>query len=187
MFFFLMGLAAIQVIPALVPHASEGENLYLDESFLVPMTLMLALPEILMVFGVAVFLAHAWKRMPWYKMGFNVGQVMLSATFGFMVASVVGGLLGAVLGGVVYAALSALAVNGIVSYVQGTRFLDGLRDTLPFRTVMLASSVLLGAAMNVAIVSRPEIFPPVAMGVIGLQMWYKVQVERLPALAMERT
>ncbi len=183
---FLVGLGALQIIPTLVPHPAgrEGENLFLDEAYLVPMVLALKSYETALIFAAVVFFVHVVQNKSHVKTLFNTIQIAFAAGAGALIGSLIGSLPGAVIGAIVYAAMSALTVGVLLSRLEQRPFKEWLFNDIGFRIAMLVSSLSLGVCMQIAITGYPEIFPLVAMGVVGFQMAYQRarNVGAIPAL-----
>src|SRR5436853_249122 len=107
---FLVGLGALQVIPNVIPHPTgrEIETVFLDESFLIPMILMIHIYEIVLIFGAVVFFTHVIQNKPYSKTLFNTGLIAFGTGAAALIGNALGGIIGALIGAVFYTILSAL-------------------------------------------------------------------------------
>lgn len=170
MILFATGLTAIQVFPILMPGAvNEAEHLNLDETFLVPMILLMGPVLVAAAMGLSVLASHAVSRKVWYKMLFNMGQRMLAAGVSAWVGHLIGGVFGAVAGGMLFAVLTMLAVNGLISVLDHVPLSRRLLADVPLRVVLVSSALVLGVAMA----RTPSMFAPIAFACVGAQMWFQ--------------
>ena len=171
--FFATAIAVLQIMPVLAQWQEKGgEYLHLDEAFLVPMALLLSPLSASTVFILAVLVAGIMQQRTWYKVLFNAAQMGFSAGGGVWLAREIGGLDGAVIGALLYTILTALFVSLVRMFVESVPFTYSLTNQVPLRVVMSLSAIILGVAMITSITDHPEIFPPVAMAVVGAQVWY---------------
>ena len=194
---FTIGLTALQVMPLMLSHEGQGENIHLEEAFLVPMILTLSRVELLIAFGTAVAVGHAWRRRGWLKVSFNAGQYMAAALIAIVAARHLGSRLGsfdtrsivaAVAGGLVFSLASTLFVTWIIMVAQQSGFGEVLLDGRSVRAATWATSlavgVLIASAMRTHLWTLPLAVLPIAM----LQLIYsrafgqyreRRQIERL--------
>ena len=157
---FGIGIAGLQIVPLRVSHEGQGEYLYLEEAFLVPMALYLTPGETLAVLASAVLIGQVWHRRGPLKAAFNVGEMVTAAGAGLAVSRLLGAgtgdlgnraLLAAAVGGLVYAAVSMLLVAGVITAVQRSPYLDIVRDGIVVRLVMWTASLAVGVLLAVAL------------------------------------
>jgi diguanylate cyclase (GGDEF)-like protein/PAS domain S-box-containing protein len=160
---FGVGVAALQVVPLRVSHEGQGENLNLEEAFIVPMALYLTAAETLTVLGLAVVVGEAWHRRGWLKGMFNAGVMVCAAGLGVGASRLIGasagdlsdvGLAGAAVGALVYSAVSMVLVAGVIATVQRTPFTDVVRDGLEVRLVTWTTSIALGVLLAAGLEDR---------------------------------
>jgi diguanylate cyclase (GGDEF)-like protein/PAS domain S-box-containing protein len=164
---FFLVLLAIQLRPRrLLHHGEHALGIQLDELLFVPMAVLLAPPETVLLFALTIGIAQVTQRKGWAKTAFNVGQVMLASGAGLALTSALEGLAGhdlvasvfaAAAGGVVFALVSAAAVAGILSFVQRCPFRSTLIEASGPRLLAVFGSVSLGAIAAVAIQTRPVV------------------------------
>jgi len=171
-------VAVLQVMPVRLPHEGEGENLHLEEAFLVAMVVYLTAPQIVAGLGVAVAVGQLWHRRGWMKALFNTGELMASVAVGTIVAHALGagGVLtdravaAAVAGVFTYSVLSMLAVALIMSVVQRTPFRSGLIEGLGIRVTTWISALAGGVLITIAIEDRSWVLPVATLPIAMLQM-----------------
>ncbi len=172
-------MAVLQVMPVRLSHEGEGENLHLEEAFLVAMVVQLSVPAVVAGLGIAVAIGQLWHRRGWMKTLFNTGELMASVAIGATVAhglGVGGGHLtdraiAAAAGGVfIYSVLSMLAVSLIMSVVQSTPFRSGLIEGLGIRVTTWVSSLAGGVLIAVAIEGRSWMLPVATLPIAMLQV-----------------
>lgn len=165
---FATGLTAIQVFPILMPPISdEGEHLNFDETFLVPMILVMGPLLVAATMGLSVLASHAVSRKVWYKMLFNMGQRMLAAGVAALVGRAIGGVTGAIAGGLLFAVLTMLAVNGLITILDGGSLMGRLWADVPLRVLLVSLALVLGVSMA----RTPGMFAPIAFVCVGAQMF----------------
>ena len=178
---FCLGIAGLQIVPLRVSHESQGENLGLEEAFLVPMALYLTPPETLVVLATAAAVGQAWHRNGWLKGVFNAGEMVAAAGLGLAVSRLLGAsvgdladhaLLGAAAGGLTYAAVSMLLVAGVIATVQRTSYLDVVRDGLTVRMATWTASLAVGVLMAAALEDRLWLLVLMAVPVAMFQVAY---------------
>ena len=156
-------IAILQVAPLRVSHEGQGENLYLEETFLVPMALYLTPAETLTVVAVAVLVGQVWHRRGALKAAFNTGEMVAAAGVGLAVSRLLGAgagilsdraLLAAAVGGLVYAVVSMLLVAGVITAVQRSPYLEIVRDGIVVRLVTWTASLTVGVLLAVALTGR---------------------------------
>jgi uncharacterized membrane protein len=181
---FLVGLLAIQIIPTLVPHPAgrEAESLFLDEAYLIPMMLALKSYETILLLVASVFIVHIMEDKSRIKTLFNTVQITFAISVGVLVSTLIGGLLGAIIGALVFSVISSISVGLLISKIEHRPFMEGFRNDIWFKLTMTASALALGVCMQISITGHPEVFPLVAMGVVGFQMAYQ-RVRSVDALA----
>jgi diguanylate cyclase (GGDEF)-like protein/PAS domain S-box-containing protein len=175
------GAIVLQVIPVRLSHEGQGENLHLEEAFLVAMVVYLTVPETLTALGAAVIIGGLYHRRGWMKTAFNTGQLVVATAVGAWVARGLGvgvegptthALAVAALGVLGYSVLSMLAVAGIISVVQKTPFRTAVFDGLDVRVAAWIGSIAIGVMIAVAMEHRPWMVPVVTVPVAMLQLTY---------------
>jgi diguanylate cyclase (GGDEF)-like protein/PAS domain S-box-containing protein len=175
------GATVLQVIPVRLSHEGQGENLHLEETFLLPMAIFLNLPECLLALGAAVAIGHTWHHRGWRKTLFNTGQLVFGAGIGVGFAQLLGSATGrpsavtigaAVVGVLIYSILSMLAVAAIITLAQGSSFADAVQDGLGVRVATWVSSQAMGVTLAVAMEGRPAMLVITALPVAMLQLTY---------------
>ena len=160
---FGLGIAILQVAPLRVSHEGQGENLHLEETFLVPMALYLTPGETLTVVAVAMLVGQLWHRRGALKTAFNTGEMVVAAGAGLAVSRLLGAgagvlsdraLLAAAAGGLVYAVVSMLLVAGVITAVQRSPYLEIVRDGIMVRLVTWTASLTVGVLLAVALTGR---------------------------------
>ena len=160
---FGLGIAGLQVVPLRVSHDGQGENLHLEEAFLVPMALYLTPAETLAVLATAVLVGQAWHRRGVLKAAFNIGEMVAAAGAGLGVSRLLGAgvghlenraLLGAAVGGLVYSVVSMLEVAAIITAVQRSPYFEIVRDGIVVRLVTWTASLAVGVLLAVALTGR---------------------------------
>ena len=124
---FAVFLAAANIFPTHLLHAAESEDIRLEEVFFVPMAVLLAPLETVLVAGTAIAVAGVVRRRGGLKLVFNTGMTAaaFSGSVGIAHALGLGGALGlrdvvaAVAGGLFYSLTSLLSVAGIIRLAQG--------------------------------------------------------------------
>lgn len=184
---FLVGLLAIQIIPTLVPHPAgrEAESLFLDEAYLIPMMLNLKSYETIILLVASVFIAHVMEDKSRIKTLFNTAQIALAISVGVFIGSLIGNLAGAIVGAFVFSIISSVAVGLLISRLEQRPFMEGFKNDIWFKLTMTVSALALGVCMQISITGHPEVFPLVAMGVVGFQMAYQ-RTRSVDALAVVR-
>ena len=194
---FGIGLSVLQVMPLQLSHEGQGENIHLEEAFLVPMILVLSRLELLLAFGAAVAIGHIWRRRGLLKICFNSGQYMAASLVAIVFARRLGAHLGmfstravlaAVAGGLLFSVVSMLVVACVISVVQQSPYRAVLADGFAVRVATWGSSlavgVLIASAMHDHLWTLPVTVLPIAM----LQLIYsrafgvyreRRQIERL--------
>jgi diguanylate cyclase (GGDEF)-like protein/PAS domain S-box-containing protein len=175
------GATVLQVIPVRLSHEGQGENLHLEETFLLPMAIFLNLPECLLALGAAVAIGHIWHHRGWRKTVFNTGQLVTAAAVGVGVADSLGAGIGrpttaaiaaAVVGVLIYSVTSMFAVAGIITLVQGSSFSDAVQDGLGVRVATWVSSQAMGVTLAVAMEGHSAILVITALPIAMLQLTY---------------
>jgi diguanylate cyclase (GGDEF)-like protein/PAS domain S-box-containing protein len=175
------GATVLQVIPVRLSHEGQGENLHLEETFLLPMAIFLNLPECLLALGAAVAIGHTWHHRGWRKTVFNTGQLVTAAAIGVGVAQWLGAgtarpstpvVAAAVVGVLIYSLMSMFAVAGIITLVQGSSFVEAVQDGLGVRVATWVSSQAMGVTLAVAMAGRPAMLLVTALPVAMLQLTY---------------
>ena len=176
---FGLGIASLQIVPLRLSHEGQGENLHIEEAFLVPMALYLTPAESLTVLGCAGLLGQVWHRRGWFKSVFNTGEMVTAAAAGLAVSRLLGArvgdlgdgaLLAAAAGGVVYAAVSMLLVTGVIAAVQRTRYMELLRGGLEVRVTTWIVSIAVGVMMSAALDGRLWLLLVMALPVAMFQI-----------------
>jgi diguanylate cyclase (GGDEF)-like protein/PAS domain S-box-containing protein len=175
------GATLLQVMPVRLSHEGQGESLHLEETFLLPMAVFLTYPACLLALGGAVAIGHLWHRRGWRKTVFNTGQLVTAAAVGVGVAQLLGAgpglptvaaVAAAALGVLIYSALSMLAVAGIITLAQGSRFRDAVLDGLEVRAATWISAQAMGITLAVAMDIWPGILIVAALPGAMLQITY---------------
>jgi diguanylate cyclase (GGDEF)-like protein/PAS domain S-box-containing protein len=175
------GATLLQIMPVRLSHEGQGESLHLEETFLLPMAIFLSYPECLLALGGAVAIGHTWHRRGWRKTVFNTGQLVTAAGIGVGAAQWLGAgpgrptlaaVAAAALGVLIYSALSMLAVAGIITLAQGSRFRDAVLDGLEVRAATWISAQAMGITLAVAMDIWPGILIVAALPGAMLQITY---------------
>ncbi len=175
-------VAVLQVMPVRLSHEGEGENLHLEEAFLVAMVVYLSPTEVVAGLGAAVAIGQIWHRRGWRKAIFNSGQLMASAAAGTAVAHLIGvgqgqptdhAILAGVAGVFTYSVLSMLAVALIMSAVQRTPLRSSLIEGLGIRATTWVSSLAGGVLITTAIEQRSWMLPVALLPIAMLQVSYR--------------
>jgi len=157
---FGLGIAGLQVVPLRVSHEGQGEYLYLEETFLVPMALYLTPAEVLVVLAVAVLVGQVWHRRSALKAAFNIGEMVTAAGIGLGLSRLLGAgagdlsngaLLAGALAGLTYGVVSMLLVAGVISVAQRGSYLEILHDGMVVRLVTWSASLAVGVLLAVAL------------------------------------
>jgi diguanylate cyclase (GGDEF)-like protein/PAS domain S-box-containing protein len=160
---FGVGMAGLQIVPMRVSHEGQGENIHLEEAFLVPMALYLTPGESLAVVATAVLVGQLWHRRGLLKASFNIGEMVAAAGAGIAVSRLLGARVGALgdralfaaaVGSLVYAVISMLLVAGVITAVQRGPYLDTVRDGLLVRLVTWTASLAVGVLLAAALEGR---------------------------------
>jgi diguanylate cyclase (GGDEF)-like protein/PAS domain S-box-containing protein len=172
-------VAVLQVMPVRLSHEGEGENLHLEEAFLVAMVVYLTAPQVVAGLGVAVAIGQLWHRRGWMKTLFNTGELMASVAVGTLIAHLLGAGAGvltdraaaaAVAGVFTYSVFSMLAVALIMSVVQRTPFRSALVEGLRIRATTWVSALAGGVLIATAIEGRSWMLPVATLPVAMLQV-----------------
>jgi hypothetical protein len=124
---FLVFLAAAETFPTHLLHSSESEDLRLEEVFFVPMVVLLAPVEVVVVGGAAITIANVVRRRGGLKCMFNAGMTLAVFSGSVALAHAIGisgqvgirDVLGAVAGGLFYSVVSSLSVALIIQLAEG--------------------------------------------------------------------
>jgi diguanylate cyclase (GGDEF)-like protein/PAS domain S-box-containing protein len=154
----LLVLSVVRLVPIHLTHAGNSEALHLDEAFFVPMVLLLAPWQMLLVISGALLIGSAATRRGGIKLAFNVGQTTATAGLGILVARLLGAggpvtwhdYAASVIGGFVCCAATAASVIFIISVASGSSFLVLFRDGLRLRVAIWTGSLLLGGVVAAA-------------------------------------
>ncbi|HKY74918.1 MAG TPA: EAL domain-containing protein [Acidimicrobiia bacterium] len=175
------GATLLQIMPVRLSHEGQGESLHLEETFLLPMAIFLSYPECLLAIAGAVGIGHTWHRRGWRKTVFNTGQLVTSAGIGVGIAQLIGAgpghptfaaVAAAALGVLIYSVLSMVAVGGIITLAQGSRFRDAVLDGLEVRAATWISAQAMGITLAVAMDIWPGILLVAALPGAMLQITY---------------
>ncbi|HEX2699694.1 MAG TPA: EAL domain-containing protein [Acidimicrobiales bacterium] len=160
---FGLGLAGLQLAPLRVSHEGQGENIHLEEAFLVPMALYLTPAEVVAVLASAALVGQVWHRRGMLKAAFNTGEMALAAGGGIGVSRLLGAgagdlsdraLMAAAAGGLTYAVLSMLLVAGVITALQRSPYFETVRDGLVVRLVTWTASLAVGVLLAAALEGR---------------------------------
>jgi len=183
---FCLALGIIQVIPVRVVHAGEGEELTLEEAFIVPMALLLSPFEVVLILGLTSGLGQILKRATPRKGVFNVGHTMVAAALGVSVFRLLEGsgggfgraVVAAVVGGFAYAVASWVLVAGIISTSQRVPFRATLVEGALLRIGTWAGALSFGVLILLTVTRYPW-SPVLSLGpILALQLGYVGAVEQ---------
>ena len=175
---FALALLTMELLPAHLTHRTDSEALRLEEAFVVPMVLLLAPWEMVLVVLVAVSLAGILHRRHWTKTAFNTGVMTTSAAAGAGTAHLLGlggavtarDLLAAVAAGLVLCVLSSSAVAVVISRVQSVPVRTILLDGALVRVATWFGSLSLGLLVAMAAIAEPYTLLVAAVPLIVLQV-----------------
>lgn len=167
---FAVGLASLQILPVIAQDNREKEYLHFDEAFLIPMFIALSPIQVMLTMALAISVSSSLLGRAWYKTLFNTAQMSIAALLGGYLALSGTGLTGAVIGATVYAVLTASAVFVLFRYVLKVEW----ESNIPFRSVVLGTSLVLGIVMS----TRLDLTPIVATATVGIQMGYQTLISR---------
>jgi hypothetical protein len=151
--FFTIVLAVFQTAPLRLRHGGETETLQLEETFVIPMALLLSPLETVLGIGLAVAFGHVWERRDASKTLFNLGQMITAAGVGVLVSQLLGAETGRVAvrdvvagvgGAIAFVAVSTVMVATVIGSVRGIRFISVIREGGLTRLVVWAGSISLG-------------------------------------------
>jgi diguanylate cyclase (GGDEF)-like protein len=157
--FFFIALTVLQVIPIRIFHAEEREDVSLREAFIVPMVLLLAPWQTVLLVGLSTALAQGIRRAAPLKALFNIGQTMVAGGVAVAVVAAVRGatpgvsgqaLAAAAVAGFAYALVSAVAVAGVIAVSRGFSFRAVILEAAGLRLATWAGSVSFGALILAA-------------------------------------
>jgi diguanylate cyclase (GGDEF)-like protein len=157
--FFFAALTVLQVIPIRVFHAEEREDVSLREAFIVPMVLLLAPWQTVLLVGLSTALAQGIRRAAPLKALFNVGQTMVAGGVAVAVFAALRGtapgvsgqsLGAAAIAGFGYALVSAVAVAGVIAMSRGLSFRAVILEAAALRLATWTGSVSFGALVLAA-------------------------------------
>ncbi len=172
-------VAVLQIVPVRLSHEGEGENLHLEEAFLVAMVVYLTPTEVVAGLGAAVALGQVWHRRGWLKALFNTGQLMTAAAAGTAVAHLLGvgsagptnhAIMAASAGVFTYSVLSVLAVALVMKVVQRTPYLSSLIEGVGIRATTWISSLAGGVLISTAVEHRSWMLPVAILPIAMLQV-----------------
>ena len=177
---FALGLTAMELLPAHLTHRGDSEALRLEEAFFVPMALLLAPQDTLLVIALAVGASGLAHRRGWQKTCFNAGALTAAGGAGLVVAHLVGlrgaptgrDIFAAAFGGLVLCAISAVAVSTVIARVQATPLRPVLLDGAAVRVATWLGSLSLGALVSIAAVEQPYTLLIAAVPLVVLQVAY---------------
>jgi diguanylate cyclase (GGDEF)-like protein/PAS domain S-box-containing protein len=197
---FLVFLAAAETFPTHLLQASESEDLRLEEVFFVPMVVLLAPLETVLVGGAAIAIATIATRRGSLRCLFNTGMTLatFSGSVGVAYAIGIGGPVGvrdivaAAAGGLFYSIASSVSVALILQLAQGVplraTLLNGalVRVATWMGSLSLGVLVLLGAEYRLwglAVAAVPAAVLQVAYGAAVGQWQQRQTTEALYAAA----
>ena len=161
---FVAGIVAVQIIPISFFHGDLLEQIQTEEAFMISMFMLLSTLSLVYAMGLATILSNLMLKRPWYKLVFNLINSTIAVILASVTAHFIGGLNGAAIGAILYTVLTATGVFLLFRYMHTRLLLD-----IPFRTIILGTSLLLGLAMY----TNLAIMPIIAMIAVGMQMWYQ--------------
>ena len=181
-------LLAVQLRPhRLLHHGQHALGIQLDELLFVPMAVLLSPPETIAVFAVTLAVAQIAQHKVWSKTLFNIGQVMVAAGAGLAVCDGLMALAGhgdvekvfaGVGGAAVFALISAVAVAGIVSFVQRCPFVETLAEQWSPRLLAVGGSVSLGGMAALAVEIRPAALVLILAPALLVQSAYALALDQ---------
>jgi diguanylate cyclase (GGDEF)-like protein/PAS domain S-box-containing protein len=147
-----VAVTVTRLVPLHLTHQGQSEALHLDEVFFVPMVVLLAPVQMLLVLVTALLVGSAISRRGGVKLLFNVGMTTATTGAGIATAHVLGAeqggswhsYLAAFTGGVVFSAATAVAVAGVIAVASGRPFRVLLKDGARLRVAVPLGSLALG-------------------------------------------
>ena len=179
---FTAGITVMQVMPLQVSHDPHGgENVHLEEAFLVPMIIAVSAPEAILGVGLSVALGNMWRRRGFLKTTFNAGMYMTATALAILVsrglgASVddmsMGSIMAASAGVFAFTLVLMLAVSGIMSVAQRVSFAAQVFSGGVVRLATWASSIAVGVLIASAMATHPWTLPFTILPISMLELIY---------------
>ena len=174
---FVIGLAIVQIMPTHLTRESHGgENVHLEEAFLVPMVVVLSPLQSMLVIGLSVVISQVWRRRGLLKAMFNLGNYLTATGIGIVVSRLLGGETGdltfgsIIAGGIgvlVFAVVTAMTVSTVVAVTEQVsfrqQFFQGTVVRVAAWTSAIAVGVLIAAAMATHTWTLPFTILPISM------------------------
>ncbi len=152
-------VAATWIWPLVMYRGTQSELINLDEGFFVVAALLLPMSEAVLVFAVAIGVAHVVRRRPLAKVLFNWGQVVMSAGLGVAVAHVLAPatarlsgaeVAAATVGAVVFSVVNNCSIATIVASL-GTSWWTAVRDGGEIRARLAGACIAVGVMTSLAL------------------------------------
>ena len=155
---FLVFLAAAETFPTHLLHSAESEDIRLEEAFFVPMAVLLAPLETVLVAGIAIAIANLARRRGALKCLFNTGMTLAAFSGSVGVAHLIGiggpvgvrDVVAAAAGGLFYSLVSAVSVACIIQVAQGVPARSTLTNGAVVRVATWLGSLSLGVLVLLA-------------------------------------
>ncbi|MBW3668241.1 MAG: EAL domain-containing protein [Actinobacteria bacterium] len=179
---FTVGIFVMQVMPLQVSHDPHGgENVHLEEAYLVPMVIAVSAPEAILGVGCAVALGNVWRRRGFLKTTFNAGMYMIATGLAITISRLLGAstndlslgsIIAASVGVLVFTLALMTAVSGIVAVAQRVSFAQQVFSGGVVRLATWTSSIAVGVLIASAMATHPWTLPFTILPISMLELIY---------------